>query len=440
MDWTGTAFLDNLFQFPNLCSYYFSDEELPPIVSVKRPQELINHSKQLGRQFGIQLEIKIKKEINTSNPSEVADLIKDAILQLNNIDVNILALLYQKISMFFFSIERSEDALMFLNKSLDITPKNIGALLNKGYILEKINQVEESTKCYDEILEINEKNKFALNNKAHNLMREGNFTEALSYINKALDSDSHFIIAIQNKAEILKAMKKTVEALKFLELGNIEPTNSVKLQITKIGLYIDIIDLRKAYDLNELILKKDPSNLVLLNNKGVIFEHNAKFQKPDKYLPMALEAFEKLISFEKKFPLAWSNKLTVLITLKKFDEAEELVNTSYFMFPDHPYILDKTGLLLLIKGKAKQAMKYFERARRLMFQEEFLLHIAEAHLALRHYEDAKKVAERVIKYNPSHSSAWAVKGEALHSLRRPCFELCFKNAKKYTKYISLLED
>ena len=134
LDWTGTKFLDLLFQYPNVCKYYFPDEELPPIVSAETPKDVISKSSELGNRYGINLEFKIDKQVDLTNSSEVAEILKDGLSKLTGIDLNLRALIYQQISMFFFSIEKSEDAIMFLNKSLEITPKNVDALLNKGFI------------------------------------------------------------------------------------------------------------------------------------------------------------------------------------------------------------------------------------------------------------------------------------------------------------------
>lgn len=440
IDWTGTKFLDLLFQLPDVCKYYFPDEELPPIADIKTPMEIIGKSSELGNHFGI--ELNIGKQVNLNNPSEVADVLKDALLKLNNIDLNLRALIYQKISIFFFALERPEDAVMFLNNSLDITPKNLEAWLNKGYILEKIDEIEESNKCYDEILIIDGKNKFALNNKASNLRRIGQFDEALTCIDKALEVDSNFIVAINNKINILKSLKKSKEALTFLEEKKDLLHKSINLQVAKVDLCIDLLDLKQAYEINEEILEKYPNYVDAINNKGVIFEKNSKFQKRDKYLPLALECFEDVTKKDNKYPLGWSNKVVVFVNSGKIEEAEKIIDIAYAMFPKNPYILNKKGVVLTCKRNPKEALKYFDKALKLFFQEEFLLNKAQAQLNLRQWVQAKETAERLLKYNPEKSEAWAIKGKALRPLHQITMaQICFQNAEKFReKPISLLED
>ena len=440
VDWSGLKFQDILFSHPNICKYHFPGEEVPPVVDIKKPSAAIELSSEVGKRFGLKLVFNTSKKYNPENPSEVADIIKEGLLNLKNADMNVLALVYQKVCMFFFSIERTEDALMFLNKSLDITPKNIEALLNKGYILEKIDNLEESNKCYDEILEIDANNKFALNNKAHNLQRVGKYDNALKFIDEALEVDSNFIVAIMTKVEILKGLKKSKEAIVFLDEKDALVQKSIYLLNEKVDLYIDIFDLKNAYRINEEILTRDPNNVNAINNKGVIFEKNSKFQNREKYLSLAWDCFEKAVQKDDKYSVGWSNKIVVLLNSGQIDEAEKIIDVAYSIFPKDAYILNKKGAVLINKGKPREALKYLDKALKLWFKEEFLLNRAQAQLILNHWEEAKQDAVDLLNYNPEKSEAWEIKGKALKHLRRPGVKSCVENAEKFKeKPISLLE-
>lgn len=442
IDWTGLRFQDILFNHPDICKYYFPDEEVPPITDIKKPKEAIQLSSEVGKRFGIKLEFKIDKPVDLNNPTVVAEVLKDALLKIQDVDINLQALIYKKISMLFFGLDRPEDALMFLNKSLDITPKNIEALLNKGFILEKIDEIEESNDCYDEILTIDPNNKFALNNKAFNLLRIGSFEDALVMIDKALLVDPNFITAIINKANALKGLIKSNEALAFLDEKKELVNKSINLQSVKVDLCIELLDLKEAYRINEEILSKNPSHVSAINSKGVIFEKNSNFQYTDKYLGFAMDWFEKVIEKDNKFPLGWSNKVVILVNTNQIEEAEKIINFAYTLFPKNPYVLNKKGVVLRVKGKPKEALKYFNKALRFRFDEEFLLQEAWAHLEQNHSKEAKETAEKLLKYNPERSEAWMIKGLALKNLHQIAMaSICFQNAEKYKeKPISLLED
>jgi tetratricopeptide (TPR) repeat protein len=442
IDWTGLKLQDILFNHPDICKYYFPDEEVPPIADIKKPNDVIRQSSEIGKQFGVKLEFKTEKPIDLNNPTIVAENLKEALLKIQNIDLNVKALIYQKISMYFFGLEKTEDALMFLDKSLDITPKNVEALLNKGYILERIDDIEESSKCYDEILTFDKNNKFALNNKSSNLRRIGQFADALNFANRAIEVDTNFINAIANKCLSLKGLKKSQEAITYLNSINELVEKSTMLKSIKVDLSIEILDLKEAFRLNEEILSENPDNIDAINFKGVIYERNSKYQYSDKYLVMAIEYFEKVIEKNDKYPLGWSNKVATLINFQKLNEAEEIIDLAYALFPRNPYVINKKGVVLLINSKPKEAQKYFEKALKLMFDEEFLYNKAQSQLEQNHFKEAIETADKLLKYNPEKSECWIIKGIALRGLHQiKKSSTCMRKAEKYMrKPISLLEE
>ena len=436
-DWTGTLFLNMLFELPNICKTYFPDEDVPPVVDIKEPKSIIQLSEGLGNRFGIEININ-SKDVDLNNPLQVGQILKDALLNLK-CDINLKALIYEKSSMFFFAINQAETAILFLNKSLDITPKNVNALLTKGFILERIDELDESNDAYDEIFELDEKNIVALNNKSHNLLREGKLDEALDLIERALDINIKFVLAIKNKIKILKTLDRIDEALEFLSKNEVAFEKSTDLMVEKVDLCIEKLDLKEAFNLNEKILEKEPENISSLNNKGVIYERNSKYQFPEKYLPLALESFDKLIEKNKDYPLGWSNKTVVLMNSSKNDDAKKIIEFAYSLFPNSPDILNKKGVFLLNNKEPKKAIKYFNSALKKFYRGEFLLNRAKANYSINHYTEALKDSERLLSNEPKNSFGWVLKGECLKKLRKPFWRKCFENAKKFEKkYISLL--
>ena len=226
----------------------FSREEIPKrSLDTEQPQELIDISKKAGSHFGIELKIELKEgQKPPSDIYESADLIKQTILRLGPIDLNIKSLIYQQMVRLFLSIDRKEDALFFAEESLKITPNNISLLLNKGIILEKLDKLEKSNKCYDEVLKLDRNNRFALNNKSINLKRGGDLDDALILANEALNESEDFIMAISNKVDILIHLNRSQEALEFLEPILNKHNDSRILTLSKINVLIELLDLKKG--------------------------------------------------------------------------------------------------------------------------------------------------------------------------------------------------
>ena len=443
LDWTGLHFQDILFQYPNICNEFFPDEELPKrLLDTKHPQELIKITQRAGSKFGLKLDIKLKDgEKPPETLDEMAVIIKENLLDLKDIDINIKSLIYQQISGLFLSINRNDDALLFIVESLKITPNNIAALLNKGFILEKLDDLEASNECYGYVLEIDEINKFAFNNKANNLRRQGKFENALDLVNKALDIDPGFSIAINNKTSIINSLGKTEEALEFLDENLKKHQDSRILLESKVTLLIDLLDLKEAMRVNDQILEMDPENIGAINNKGVIYEQNSHYQQSEKYLPLATDWFDKTINKDENYAIGWSNKLVCLINSGSLTDAERIINLKVEMFPTNSYILNEKGRIYLRKGDHKNALKYFNKALKYDFIIKILINKARTLLQLHKNKETIETSDKILKHNKKNSKAWLLKGNALRRLHQITkAKKCFEKAEEYKKVpISLLE-
>ena len=360
IDWTGVHFQDILFQYPHICNDFFPDEEIPQrSLDTNRPQELINITQKAGSHFGFDFNIKLAEgEKPPENVYEAASLIKEKLLNLKSIDLNIKSLIYQQVSSLFLSIDRKEDALLFLEESIKITPNNVAAMLNKGLILEKLDKLDESNECYDEILKIDAHNKFALNNKAQNLWKKRDLGNALILVERSLGVDPNFTSAISNKVSILIDLNRSEEALEFLNPMISRHDNSRILLLSKVNILIDLLDLKEAMKISDQLLITDPNDIDAINIKGVIYERNSKYQDKDKYIKLAIEWFEKTISKNTDYHFGWSNKIICLINNELIGDADELLNTVFDRFPTDPYLLCQKGRLELIKQNPKAALKY----------------------------------------------------------------------------------
>lgn len=413
-------------------------------MTAQNPNEIIKTTQKTGAYFGI--EIKLKKGQKTpQNITEAADIAKETLLNLKDIDLNIKSMLYHQLSGVFLGIKRNKDALLFINESLKITPGNIPALLNKGLIFDNLGKLNDSIDCYNRIIELDENNKFALNNKAHIMVKKGKIEDALPLANTALEVDPEFIVAIDNKVNILSLLNKKEEALNFLESKLKDHEDSKILLQTKVNLLINLKDFKEAMILNDQLLDIDPENINAINSKGVIYENNSKYQKPDKYLPMALEWFDKVVEKDKNdnYPLGWANKIICVLNSGNLTHAEDLINEILEIFPNSPEILNEKGIILLNKGgkrNTNKALKYLNRALKYRYGEEIVKNKANALLILHKYNDVIKTLNTIP--NNKNPNTWVIKGDAyrnLHQIRNS--NQCYKKSKEYTiTPKSLLED
>ena len=90
-------------------------------------------------------------------------------------------------------------AISYYDQTLELNPKNIHALINKGSALASLGNYQEAISYYDKALEINPQYVIALNNKGNSLASLGNYQEAISYYDKALEIDPQYVTVLNNK-------------------------------------------------------------------------------------------------------------------------------------------------------------------------------------------------------------------------------------------------
>ena len=151
--------------------------------------------------------LKIPALVSLERTNEVMEVIEE-ILKIDSKDLNAL---FQK-SYYLEKNKRHEEALDCIEQILKKHPYHIGTLLSKGRNLVELNRFEEAEKCYNLVFEIEPKNKAAINLKSqllkrkynltltsHDLMLKAvesfemeNFKASRDYFKKALDMSSEF--------------------------------------------------------------------------------------------------------------------------------------------------------------------------------------------------------------------------------------------------------
>lgn len=99
-----------------------------------------------------------------------------------------------------------DNALMNLDKILEIEPNNINALNNKGGILINLGNYSEAVQYFDTVLELNENNTKSLNNKGIALYKQANYIDSLRIFYKSLKTDPFNEITINNTRNIVDSL------------------------------------------------------------------------------------------------------------------------------------------------------------------------------------------------------------------------------------------
>lgn len=439
----GFPFLDLLFKHKDLCDIYFPGYEIPsnpPIDS--KEKHILKASINIGQIFGIELEINYDKKIEL-NQDNINKLITDSLRKVNYSELGITdsekANLYSGIAMTFFQFGYFSDALSFVDNALKINSTS-SDIINKALILEKLDLIDESEKLYLNVLKKEPKNAIALNNLGHNYKRKFELIKSLDCFNKAIEIDKKYLTAINNKAQTLKELKRFDEAIVFVN-EQINENSSMVLQKTKIDVLIEALDLKEAFRLNEQLLKLYPSDIDLINYKGVIYEHNSQYQHKIKYLKLAYDVFANLRNNNPKFILAISNQIVCLMNSGQFDTAEIMTNEGFSQDDTDPFLLHNKSKLELKKGNYPIALDFINKALKKKSTEQFAITKSDILVKLKKYKDADNLCQKLLKNDPKNSIVMMILSESLRKQHQTAkSKLLSKKAKGCIRRpISLLE-
>jgi tetratricopeptide (TPR) repeat protein len=188
---------------------------------------------------------------------------------------------------------------------------------------------------------------------------------------------------IRFKAQVQHQMDKNDDALKTYETvaERIKKDDRLtkgeqekfldELQYEQTGIYIDKKDVKKATDILEKLLEKDPDNPTYNNDLGFIWaDHDLKLAESEKLIRKALEEDKKkrkadpdLKPEDDKDNAAYLDSLGwVLFKLKKYKEAKPyLVEALKDEDGQHVEIFDHLGDVHMALGEKKEAVETWKK-------------------------------------------------------------------------------
>jgi tetratricopeptide (TPR) repeat protein len=107
---------------------------------------------------------------------------------------------------------RYEEALVAIDRALDINPHNEVAWVNKGNALSKMGRLVDALRSFNAAIKVNPSYEVAWNNKGNALARLGHHEDALRCYEKALDLDPDYRGAWVNKGYVLAKLGRYDEA------------------------------------------------------------------------------------------------------------------------------------------------------------------------------------------------------------------------------------
>lgn len=363
--WTDATFVDLLLSIPHVLAPWW-----PADVTLQSP-------KKPGRLFELVLDMKpeqcekLRQKLTAIATTDKKIHVKALLETIDQevlgagviLDDNVKSLAYQQFSA-ILALKNEDAAIKYLEKALEITPKNKLTLQQMAHLLFKKKRFEEALKYCDKILELDDKDTLAWNNKGVclNAIRKTKISAKRSY-EKALEIDPTFSIARRNLATLLTNQGDFVDAAIILTEG-IKHSKDPLIYDALGLLFKELNSFTHAVEQHDKSISIAPLFEDAWNNKGVALEHLARTKQPidAELVKQALICFQKVVEINPNKALGWSNLSVCHTQSGDFEGAIKAYEKAIELDKDDGTAQNQKATILHQQGKNDEAIKILDEA------------------------------------------------------------------------------
>lgn len=322
-----------------------------------------------------------------------------------------VALLSNHIALYLFDLAEYDRAVIFYEKALEISEKNLGKehndyaniLNNLAGNFDSLGEYEKAVQLYLQVLKIDEKTvgkenhgyAQGLNNLALAYSSLGRFDEAASALEQAIRIDEKTIgeehpsyaNSLNNLGSVYYSQGKYDQAIKLYKqallidektIGKEHPSyatrlNNLALVYYSQGRYDEALELNKQALLicENTIGKEHPDYGTRLSNLALVYYSQGKHDEAIELYKQALVIYENTVGRKHRNYATSLNNLAEVYRLQdKYDEAIELCERALLIYentfgqnhPDYASGLNNLALVYQSQGKYDEAIELYEQA------------------------------------------------------------------------------
>lgn len=319
----------------------------------------------------------------------------------------------------------SHGALEFLNRAVELDPRNATAYFNLGVAYRNLLQFEKALESFRNAMNLAGPSASVLNAIGLTELSLGRSAEAASTLAQAVKRDARAPMLYLNLAEALKAAgdldraASTLVAALDLEPNFVEALNSLG------AIYSQLGNVTEAENHYRRALALSPKHAMVHNNLGVLLRNQGRHAE-------ALAEFEAAIESEPGYAMAHFNRGGLLRESGRPGEALVALKRSLFHRPNLGEAHVASGWIYFERGSLNQARESFNRAIEIKSDDgEAFTGLGEVHKKEGAWSKAKESFTRAIELDGKNSAALHGLGQSLMRLEKlPAAEACFRNALK----------
>ncbi|HEY9852584.1 MAG TPA: tetratricopeptide repeat protein [Leptolyngbyaceae cyanobacterium] len=252
-------------------------------------------------------------------------------------------------------LRRYEEAIITLERAVQIDPKYPEAWLERGKALEKLQKYEDALRSYDEALKLQSDYSEAWYNRSVVLSELKRYDDALISLNKAIEKQPKYPEAYYFKGVLLDKLQRDEEALSSLN-KSIEINPDYGLAWYYRGLILNNLErYQEALESLEKAIQIEPSSVEIWVEKASTLDKLNQYEEAIRCLQQALE-------IKPDYAEAWQERGNVLSKLKRYEEALASLDKAVQIKPDYAEAWYIRGMVLEKIQKYDLAIQSLDKA------------------------------------------------------------------------------
>ena len=281
-------------------------------------------------------------------------------------------------------LDKSIDALNYINKLIDINPYQADAWFYLGTVYSKLKQSVQAIEAFDYCLAIDDTYNFARFSKANELTELEQFKEAIEEYKASLDEKKPDAITLCNIGGCYERLDQDMIAGSYYHQAiKIDP----KLAEAWYGFGLTLEKSKHykeaaTYFTKAILLERSNIEYIL-----TLAETLYRLDKPES----AIELYQEITDIDPKCMEAWLDWSFILFAQDKFDDAIAVLQTGIEQDPKNHLGHYRMACYLYAAGKTVQSKQFLETA--LSINPKDFYHIYEILPELQHVNDITALIE-----------------------------------------------
>lgn len=285
---------------------------------------------------------------------------------------------YAKYGLKYLDSESYKDALRYLDWAIELCPDSAECYFYRGICYDALQDYDKRERDFKKFLTLN-------NNRSKAVSRVG----AFYFHNKEFDKSIRLYTEALNSPELTDSAKyiyyldrgAAKHSIRDLDGALSDFKNAYRLDSGRLSVIVNISGVLrdlKMYDEAEKWLirasKKDPADIVMLNNLGFLYIEQNLYAK-------AVPCFNKVIENSSKKDPSFSNMVTLAYAYSnrgfcrsntgQYKEALKDFEKSIELYPENSYVFKNRALLYLKTNKGQEACEDLVKALALGFTRQY---------------------------------------------------------------------